>query len=269
MAGLGSRFSDEGYKIPKPLIPVSNKPMIIKVIEALPKSDKWIFIVRKEHIDEHKIDEIIKKEIPNAIIVSVEKTTEGQACTCLLAEPYLDQDEPILIAACDNSSIYNKEKYEKLCNNEDIDSIIWTFTKSEKLNIKPEAYGWCKLRDDNLTIENMSVKKSISTNPFNDHAIVATFFFKKARDFIDATKLMIKENYRINNEFYVDAIPIFLNKLGKRSVIFDIDLHICWGTPEDLQNYEKIEQFCTQNESTELSEEDKNNISLWKKYFNT
>ncbi len=54
MAGLGSRFSKEGYILPKPLIPVSGKPMILKVIESLPISEKNIFIVRKEHIDDYQ-----------------------------------------------------------------------------------------------------------------------------------------------------------------------------------------------------------------------
>ena len=89
MAGLGSRFYEQGYQLPKPLIPVSEKPMIVRVIESLPKSDKWIFIMRKEHIDKYKIDCLLKKKISNAIIISVDKTTEGQASTCMLAMPYL------------------------------------------------------------------------------------------------------------------------------------------------------------------------------------
>jgi len=65
---------------------------------------------------------------------------------------------------------------------------------------------------------------------------------------------MVKENFRINNEFYVDAMPIFLNKLGKKSVIFDVDLYVGWGSPSDLKDYEKIENSNTVEK-------------LWKKYF--
>src|SRR3989344_1525968 len=102
MAGIGSRFGEAGYLLPKPLIEVSGKPMIISAIRNMPASSKWIFIVRKEHISDWAIDAVIKAEIPAAIIVAVDKTTEGQASTCMLAMPHLDRDEEMFIAACDN-----------------------------------------------------------------------------------------------------------------------------------------------------------------------
>ncbi len=243
MAGKGSRFEDEGYQLPKPLIPVSGISMVIRVIRNMPPSDKWIFLVRQEHIDDYNIDKVLKKEVPAAIIVPVKELTEGQACTCLLAEPYLDPDEPVLIGACDNSFLYDKEKYQKLINDKNVDSIVWTFTRHEDLKENPQARGWCILDKQGPEIKDMSVKVPISDDPFNDHAVVATFYFRKAKDFIDATNLMIKENYRINNEFYIDSVPIFIKKLGKKSVIFDIDFYLDWGTPKNLYDYQKIEHM--------------------------
>jgi len=268
MAGEGSRFSDVGYTIPKPLIPVSGVPMIIKVIRDMPKSNKWIFMVRQEHVDDYKIDELIKTELPNAIIVPVRETTEGQACTCMLAEPHLDPNEPVFIAACDNGYLYDKELYEKLQNDPEIDSILWTFTKRETLMKNPKAWGWVKLEDDNLTVDDMSVKIPVSDNPYEDHAVVATFWFKKAKDFIDAVNLMIKEDYRINNEFYVDSVPIFMKKLSKKTVIFDVIHYFGWGTPQDLYDYEKLEYFCKFKVKPKgISDEDLKLFPLWQKYF--
>lgn len=268
MAGVGSRFLREGYLLPKTLIPVSGVPMVINAIRGMPKSNKWIFIVRQEHIDDYGIDLLLKKEIPDAIIIPVSKTTEGQLCTCLLAETYLEPDESVFIAACDNICLYNLKKYERLCNQEDIDCIVWTFTKSETLKCNPSAFGWCVLEDDNLTVKNMSIKKPVSNNPYYDHAVVASFFFKRAKDFIESANLMIKENYRINNEFYVDAIPIFLKKLNKRSVIFDVDLFLSWNSPKDLYYYQKMEYLCKYGiKALDILTYDKDKITLWKKYF--
>ncbi|MFH1401335.1 MAG: NTP transferase domain-containing protein, partial [Nanoarchaeota archaeon] len=64
MAGRGKRFSDAGYMLPKPLIDVHGKPMVHRVIDSLPPSDKWIFVVRDEHVKEHSIDKVIKERIP-------------------------------------------------------------------------------------------------------------------------------------------------------------------------------------------------------------
>lgn len=267
LAGLGSRFSKEGYTTPKPLIPVSGEPMVVKVIRSLPKADKWIFIVRQEHIQDYKIDEIIKKEVPKAIVIAVNQTTLGQANTCLLAQAYLDPEEPLFIAACDNTYVYDKEAYSRLVQDPNIDAVVWTFTQMERMRTSPESFGWVKLAEDGKTIVDMSVKVPISADPYNDHAVVATFYFKKAKDFTAAANLMINENYRINNEFYVDAVPIFLNKLNKKSAIFAVDQYVCWGTPADLEEYEFWERFFKENQQFDEMKHNKVQFFFWKKYF--
>src|SRR3989344_4995750 len=267
MAGLGSRFSQEGYALPKPLIPVSSKPMILQAIKHMPPSDKWIFIVRQEHIKEHHIDEIIKREIPSAIIIAISTTTPGQANTCLLAQAYLDPNEPLFIAACDNGYVYDKKNYQDLIADPTIDCIVWTFTHMEKMRTSPHSYGWAKVAEDGKTIIDMSVKVPVSNDPYNDHAVVATFYFKRAQDFIDAVQLMIKEGHRIKNEFYVDAVPIFLHKLSRRSVIFDIDQFICWGTPAELEEYEFWERFFKEKRQVDQPPQDQEKYLFWRKYF--
>ena len=266
MAGLGTRFFKQGYNLPKPLIPVLGTPMIIKVIKDLPSADKWIFVIRKEHLD-YGVDKLIKKEIPDAIFIPVEKTTQGQACTCMLAKQYLDHDEELLIASCDNGFLYNKEKFEELKKRQDVDCIVWTFTQRETLKRNPNAWGWYKLEEDNETIKDISIKLPISNNPYNDHAVVSTFYFKKAKDFIGAYDLMVEGNYRINNEFYIDAIPKFLKQMNKKSIIFDVNLYVGWGKPDDLYDYEKIEFLIKNNILSKLSEEEKRLFYLWRKYF--
>jgi NDP-sugar pyrophosphorylase family protein len=258
LAGLGSRFSEEGYLLPKPLIPVSGLPMIVSVIRRIPRADKWIFLVRKEHVEQFAIDKVIKREVPDAVIIEIEKTTEGQASTCMLAIPHLKEDDEILISACDNGFLFSEEQFTALRKRTDVDSILWTFTKDTLLTDKPTAWGWVKTEKDGETIEDVSIKVPISAEPINDHAVVATFYFKRAGDFKAAYEKMVEENYRIRNEFYVDSMPIFLKKLGKKSVIFDVDLYVSFGKPADLHLYEYREFL---NSQGKLADE------KWKKYF--
>lgn len=267
MAGLGTRFSNEGYALSKPLILVSGKSMILKVIDDLPKADKWIFVIREEHI-QYGVKELIKTKIPDAIFITVKGTTEGQACTCMLAKDYLDTDEELFIAACDNGFLYNKEKFRELKKRSDVDSIVWTFTKREILRNSPSSWGWYKLKEDGQEIKDISIKTPVSDNPYNDHAVVATFWFKHANEFVEATNKMINQNYRINNEFYVDAVPNFLNQMNKKSIIFDVDLYVGWGKPSDLHEYEEVEFAAKYGIVPEnFPEESKRLMPLWKKYF--
>lgn len=257
MSGSGSRFSSEGYLLPKPLISVSGKTMIERVVERLPKADKWIFVVRKEHVAMYQIDSFIKKIVPDAVVV-VEENPWGQAPSCMLAMPHVEENDEIFIAACDNSFLYDVQKFESLCERPDVDAITWTFTQDTLLTDNPQAWGWVKVASDGEEIIDMSVKIPVSDSPFNDHAVVASFYFKRASDFKAAYNLMVKEDYRINNEYYVDSMPIFMKKFGKKSVIFDIDLYVGWGKPKDLHLYEQYDFFNTQGR---LENE------KWKKFF--
>ena len=266
MAGTGSRFSKEGYLLPKPLIPVSGEPMIARVIQALPRSGKLIFLVREEHIQKYGIQKVIKGEAPDAIIVPVKGTTQGQASTCMLAMPYVEKDEEVLIASCDNSFLYNKKEYAKLTGDNSNDAVVWTFTKNRILEEHPEAWGWVILEEDGKAVKGMSVKKPVSGNPYNDHAVVASFYFRRAADFQRAYNSMVSENYRIGSEYYVDAMPLFLKKMGKRSVIFDVELYVGWGKPSDLYLYQLWEHRIRHNITPENSGERREYL-LWKKFF--
>ena len=44
MAGIGKRFLNSEFKLPKPLIKIKNKPMFIQSAKSMLKSDLNIFI---------------------------------------------------------------------------------------------------------------------------------------------------------------------------------------------------------------------------------
>ena len=72
MAGRGSRFADQGYYTPKPLIEVNGQIMIkraLKSIEDLEISEIF-FIILHEHEKEFELSKILKKnlDIPTRFI---------------------------------------------------------------------------------------------------------------------------------------------------------------------------------------------------------
>ncbi len=265
MAGAGVRFSEAGYTLPKPLIPVSGKPMILQVIRDLPEADKWIFVVRREHEEQFQISRLLTATVAGAQII-VDEHPVGQATTCLLAREHIPPEAQLLIAGCDNGYLYNQERYEALCADPAFDAVVWTFTERDTLRRKPEAWGWHELEADGRTIKRVSVKVPVSADPFHDHAVVATFTFKRAQDFFDAADRMIARGDRTKNEFYVDSIPNYLREMGKRSAVFDVDLYVGWGKPDDLHEYEYIEHVVRYG-GAQLNEEQKRLLSLWKTYF--
>ncbi len=263
MAGQGKRFSEQGYNLPKPLISVDGQPMIWRVIDCLPKAEKWIFVVRQEHIDNFEIDKIIKKKIPEAII-TVDKDLLGGA-SILCAEKYVPNGKEVFIAGCDMGFLYNKEEFEKL-KHSGYDCLLWTFTKDKRISNNPKSWGYAILEEDYRTIRGMSVKIPVSGNPFEDHAVAATFWIKSKEILYQALKIMFKENIKTNNEYYLDNLPLALKFLGKKSGIFDVNFLIGWGTPEELKEFEKI-SFLYDSGGLRSSNLPGNELNNWEKYF--
>lgn len=244
MAGRGSRFSKEGYELPKPLIPVNNNPMIIEAVDCLPKTDKKVFICLEEHVKDYQVNKVLKDYYNNTEVMSISETTEGQACTCELGINHfnLDLENPILISACDNGVYYDKEEYMKLVNDETIDIIVWSFRNNQTSKVNPDMYAWLDVDEEGF-IHHVSCKKFIYDDPLTTHAIIGTMFFRKGKYFMDGLKKNYKENIRTNGEFYVDDVLNQNIKAGLKVKVFEVKNYICWGTPDDYRTYNYWKEY--------------------------
>lgn len=249
MAGSGQRFTDAGYTVHKPAIMTVDrktgreKPMVVCATKDLPgvaaDGSNVIYVDRTFH-KAGGVEDKIREYYPKAEFITIDHLTEGQACTCMLAEPYLDSEEPLLVAGCDNGMDIDREAFDALTK--ECDCIVFTFRHNEAVVANPNAYGWM-IADDGGNITGTSIKKAISDKPMEDHAVVATFWFRKAKIFLEATKKMIAENDRINQEFYVDQTVKHVLDLGYSAKVFDIDRYVGWGTPADYEGYQKTWKY--------------------------
>lgn len=242
LAGKGKRFQEAGYKAPKPLVPVNGKPMILQAASHLPKAERSIFICLAEHLDAYPVEKEIRRVYEDSKIVRLGQVTEGQAITCKIGLEGEDLDSPLLIAACDNGMLWNRDSYQALIDDETVDAVLWSFRRYPCGERNPQMYGWIKT-DESNQVQHVSVKKALTDFPYNDHAIVGTFYFKKARYFLDAVNRLVKRDVRVNNEFYVDSCANELLKMGLKVKVFETDHYICWGTPNDLKIYEYWQDF--------------------------
>lgn len=246
MAGAGSRFAAAGYKDPKPLIPVDGKPMVVRAVSDLPKSDRYIFLCRAEHLKHYPLRNALKEHYPNCAIIEVEKLTEGQASTCLLAKGQINNDEALLIGACDNGMVYSNKLWRVLSSDPSVGALVFTFRNTVTVERNPKAYGWVDVDMQNR-VRRVSVKIPISDDPIHDHAVVGAFWFRHGKNFVAAAEDMITKNRRINNEFYVDECINNAIALGVNVSVFEIEKYICWGTPQDLLTYTYWKEYFTRD----------------------
>ncbi len=243
MAGAGSRFSTVGYQEHKPVILVTDRktgkkiPMVVAATKDLPQSsnDKIIYIDRDFH-KKDLVEEKIKTFFPKAEFITIDHLTNGQASTCLLAKEHINNNEELLIAGCDNGIVFDEKKFEEARKSADV--LIFTFRNNEAVLENPKGYGWVAADEFGL-VKSVSVKVPLSENPIKDHAIVSAFWFKQGKDFVRSAEKMIVENDRINNEFYVDQVMKYCLQFGLKVKVFEVDKYLCWGTPQEYENYEK------------------------------
>ena len=236
LAGMGSRFAKENYTLPKPLIPVNGRPMVLQAWRALPRADENRFVLRRDMPGAEALVAMLRREVPGARIILLDAPTDGQARTCLLGLDGVNMNAPLTIGACDNGLAYNPDGFAGLMNNAEVDFIVWTMRGYPGAARHPEMYGWVKA-DTNGNVTGVSVKKALS-RPDADPAVTGAFTFKKASDFVHAAERMISRNHRVNGEFYVDECINDALELGLRGAVFDVEAYLCWGTPDDLRTYE-------------------------------
>jgi len=227
MAGRGSRFAEVGYTFPKPLIDVAGKPMIQRVVENLNIKANYIFIVQKEHYDTYNLKYLLNLIAPECKIIQIEGITEGAACTVLLAEQHIDNDNPLLVVNSDQVFEWDSSSFMYSMVADDVDGGILTFTATHP------KWSYAKLDEDGYVCE-VAEKK-----PISDIATAGAYYWKHGKDFVGATKKMISKNVRVNNEFYV--CPVYNEAIedGKKIKVSHIERMWGLGTPEDLDYYLK------------------------------
>ena len=239
MAGLGQRFSKAGFDLPKPLIPVDGVPMVVRAVWDLPATERQIFVVHAEHMREYQIDEVLRQYFRDCRIVATPVVTQGQACTVQLAASELDFQDSVLVAACDNSHLYDLRTFERLTSSLEFDCLIWTYRNDSRVLRHPEAHGWVQTHGNSFDVESVSCKRPLSASPMNDHAISGCFWFRSAGQMLAAIEEQVTSGERIGREFYLDVIPNVLLQHGARVGVFEVEKYVGWGTPEDLDDYER------------------------------
>lgn len=198
MAGRGTRFSNSGYTTPKPFIEVHGQPMFLWALKSIQGLDinKLIVIVLEEHRKLYNLDELLESNYSLPFqIVTLENVTEGQLCTVMAAEPFVNKDEEILIISSDTlviSDIGEVIKKNKSC----VEGIISTM-------VSDLGNNWSFVKIDNFD----NVIQVAEKNRISNLISTGLYYFKKTNNFFHYAHQLIEKNIRVNGEFYI--IPVY------------------------------------------------------------
>lgn len=248
MGGFGSRFLEAGYTQNKPSIPTFDRhsgekvPMIVAALKDIPgvrdPSTQIICVNR----DFHAVDGTeasITHEFPGTIFIH-DHVLLDQAFACLLAREFLSSDEELIIAACDCGMSYSEAEFVEAKSKSD--ALMISHSNDDNISANPYAHSWAKLDESGEYLTSISIKKPVSDDYMCDHATTGMFWYRRASDFLNSLEIMLNQRDMILSRTIVDEVLQISISSGLRVSFFDVK-YLCWGTPEDLENYHQTVDY--------------------------
>lgn len=238
MAGLGTRFAEEGFSLPKPLIEVNGKTLIEHSVESLNINGNYIFITRDYGDYNSVLSQKLKKLKPNSTEIKIDKPTRGSTETCLYAEQLINNNEELIITNCDQILEWNSNKFLASIILAACDGMIITHPS----NNPKHSYAIVDMDDYVLSVHEK--------NPVSNNALIGVHYWAKGRDFVYSARSLLNHT---KGECYISETYNFLIGAGKKIKNYRIqdNEYISLGTPYDVNVYiGKIKEFFTNKPKT-------------------
>lgn len=155
---------------------------------------------------------------------------QGQATAILLAKEYINNDEELLII--------NSDQF--VADPQVVDSMVKYFRENNA-----DGGIMCFLADNPkwsfAKVKDGVVVETAEKNPISQNATVGIYYWKNGKDFVKYAEQMIKDDVRVNNEFYACPVFNYLIAQGGKVLPYMVNRMYGLGTPEDFEkNKDKI-----------------------------
>jgi len=227
MAGEGTRFPRDTYKVPKPLIDINGMPMIQVALQSLGLVGTYHFVIRKDSYYD-QVCHLLHVIFPNSKIISVDETTSGPASSCLLFRDYINNENELVIANCDQIMWWDPNLFLNTARYYRYDGLVVTYTTSTPKN------SYAKI-DKMGFVQEIKEKEVIS-----DVSLNGIHYWRKGNYFVQSAESMIEcKDTAPNGEFYVGPTYNYMVKQGLKVGIHHIPnyQHNPVGVPEDLNSF--------------------------------
>lgn len=230
LAAGRTQFDVHDGSYPLCLTEFNGTPLIEKLITTCQAIGPVQFIValREEDIQRFHLDHIVELLAPGTHILRISQDTQGAACTALLATPFIDNEQELLILNGDELLDEDIGKILADFHTRKLDAGAVTFP-----SVHPR-YSYVRLNTDNLVVE------AAEKNPISRHATVGFYWFAKGKNFVVAVKQMILKDASLNGLFYIcpalNELVLMQSRIGAYPI--QAEQYHPLKTERQLQQYE-------------------------------
>ncbi|MGO1119044.1 hypothetical protein ACTL6U_10080 [Rhodovibrionaceae bacterium A322] len=221
MAGRGIRFVNAGFEIPKWMIRVYGKTILELSLTSVQQADEVIFVINESQVKDFDLTRFFNGFMKQDYQVHLVGDTGGQAETVYLVRDALKGQEAVIVN-CDNVVHVDFSAFRGQCE-QAIPCIDSSVTPVEK----PESKSYARC-DANGTLLEAAEKKIIS-----NQVIAGMFYFRNFDSFVEGYEKMVRDEVRVNNEYYISPLFNYLSGTKVTPVSYFQDL----GTPENVMDF--------------------------------
>ncbi len=236
MSGIGKRFLESGYSVPKPLIEIEGKPMIHHVIDLFPGENKFFFICNSNHLSTTNMREILLQKCKDATIFEIEEHSLGPVFAVSKIFDFIPDEEEVIISYCDYGTEWNYSRFSEQVRSGNYDGGIAAYRGFHPHMLGKDNYAF--IREENNELLEIREKKPFTEDRMQEFASNGTYYFKNGKILKKYfSSSLSDERNSIGGEFYVSVVYNLLVRDGLRVSIFEIEKMLQWGTPGDLETY--------------------------------
>jgi NDP-sugar pyrophosphorylase family protein len=238
LSGIGKRFIDAGYNIPKPLIEVDGMPMIEHVVNLFPGEKNIVFICNDKHLRETNMREILNRIAPQCKIVEVSvENRKGPVDAVMQAEALINNDDEIIVSYCDYGTWWNYADFLDKVRSINADGAIPSYIGFHPHMLGSDNYAFMQHNATDMLMIKIQEKLPFTDNKMNEYASNGTYYFKSGKIMKQYFNELIAQNIQINGEYYVSMVYNLLVRDSLKVLVYEIDNMLQWGTPYDLEVY--------------------------------
>jgi NDP-sugar pyrophosphorylase family protein len=226
IGGLGSRFSNEGYLLPKPLIDVDGVPMYRQALssfDGIVDHVSFFAVVRAEHEKNFGLATALESE--GVLVKTFKGNTRGAAETALIGFDMLDWEAPLVVVDCD-VRFRSPDLLENLLKSPVPFSGALTYFQS-----RDSRYSFAEIDSNGL------VTRTAEKHPISSNALIGCYAFSRALYFGEAATFQIRNRLLSQSgEHYMSGVFNTLIENGETVKAYPGNAE-SFGTPEELEAF--------------------------------
>jgi NDP-sugar pyrophosphorylase family protein len=234
LAGHSRRFASAGYSLPKFLITIDGKTMLEHVVDMFDPHDNFHFVLNSLQLTAYPdLSSFLAGIARNCSLVVIEPHEYGPVHSALQVRD-IPADAPVIVSYCDFFVLWDYTRFK--AEAESCDAAVPAFTGFHPASFGNTLYAYMRVDDAGRLLE-LREKQCFTERRCEEPASAGIYYFRSWTVFRYYSHRLMHDGFQPLKEGYVSLLVNLMLQDGLLVKVTAVQRFICWGTPEDLEQY--------------------------------